>query len=105
MRRRFPRFYPENFKINLQLVKQVEELAQKKGCTPAQLAIGWIRTLSKRPGMPVIIPIPGATTVERVDENSKIVELSEGEMGEIDAILDGFQVRGARYPHGMAVET
>lgn len=98
MLRHFPRFYPENFAINLQLVEQVERTAAKKGCTPAQLAINWILAISKRPGMPTIIPIPGATTAERVDENTKLIDISEEELAEIDAILAKFTTAGERYP-------
>ncbi len=87
------------------MVEQVEALAKKKGCTPAQLAIGWTRSLSKRPGMPVIIPIPGATTAERVQENSTIVDLTEEELNEIDATLAKFEVKGGRYPDGHPTET
>ncbi|KAK3336869.1 NADP-dependent oxidoreductase domain-containing protein [Cercophora scortea] len=101
----FPWFTPENFENNIQLVKQVEGLAAKKGCTPAQLAISWTRSLSKRPGMPVIIPIPGATTVDRVNENSQFVEISDEEMDEIDATLAKFVVKGGRYPDGYPIET
>lgn len=61
LRRIFPRFQPGNFEINLKLVKEVQALAQKKNCTPAQLALGWLLTLSTRPNMPTIIPIPGAS--------------------------------------------
>ncbi|KAK3695470.1 NADP-dependent oxidoreductase domain-containing protein [Podospora appendiculata] len=101
----FPWFTPENFDNNIQLAKQVESLAAKKGCTPAQLAISWTRSLSKRPGMPVIIPIPGATTVDRVNENSQFVEISDEEMDEIDATLAKFVVKGGRYPDGYPIET
>jgi len=97
-RRTHPRFQPDNFDINLNLVRQVEALAKKKGCTPAQLAIGWCLALQRRPGMPTIIPIPGATTVERVEENAKIVDLTDEEMAEIDATLAEFEVQGGRYP-------
>lgn len=100
-----PRFHPENFDINLQLVRQLEALAAKKGCTPAQLAIGWVLAVARRPGMPEIIPIPGATTAERVRENSKAVEITDAEMAEIDAILARFTVVGGRYPDGVAVNT
>ncbi|KAJ4417759.1 hypothetical protein N0V85_001730 [Neurospora sp. IMI 360204] len=101
----FPRFSEENFDINLQLVHQVEEMAKKKGCTPAQLAISWTRCLSRRPGMPEIIPIPGATSVERVNENAVFVELTDQEMDEIDATLAKFDVKGARYPDYIPVNT
>ena len=96
--RHFPRFQPGNFEINLQLIEQVEEMAKKKGCTPAQLAIGWTIAISRRPGMPVIIPIPGATTAARVEENSKLVDLTDDEMAQIDATLAKFTTAGARYP-------
>ncbi|KAL4991866.1 NADP-dependent oxidoreductase domain-containing protein [Aspergillus falconensis] len=103
--RRYPRFQPDTFEINVQLAHKVEELAAKKGCTPAQFAINWVRCLSRRPGMPTIIPIPGATTVARVEENSKLVELSDSEMEEIDAILAKFEPVGERYPEGVPTHT
>ncbi|KAL1861587.1 hypothetical protein VTK73DRAFT_7010 [Phialemonium thermophilum] len=104
-RKYYPRFQPDVFHINLELVKQVEKLAKQKGCTPSQLALGWVRALSKRPGMPTIIPIPGATTVERVNENSKPIDLSLEELDEIDATLAKFEVKGNRYPDGYLMET
>jgi len=94
----FARFTPENFPINVQLVEKVEEIAKAKGCTPAQLAINWTRALSRRPGMPLIIPIPGATTEARVEENSKLVDITDDEMAQIDAILAKFTPAGERYP-------
>ncbi len=97
MRRFFPRFQPENFAINIQLVEQVEKLAAKKGCTPAQLAINWTRCLSRREGLPLIVAIPGATTAARVDENSVLVDISDEEMTEIDLTIAKFEVKGARY--------
>lgn len=101
----FPRFSKENFHINLQLVEKVEEIAKKKGCTPAQLAINWTRALSKRPKMPTIIPIPGATTAARVEENSKLVDITDEEMAQIDAILAKFTPAGERYPDAIATNT
>ncbi|KAI0598245.1 pyridoxal reductase [Biscogniauxia sp. FL1348] len=103
--RHMPRFQPGNFEINLQLVKQVEDMAKKKGCTPAQLAISWTRALSRRPGMPTIIPIPGATTAERVEENSREVELTDEDMAAIDATLAKFTTAGKRYPDFITVDT
>lgn len=95
---KFPRFQPGNFETNLQLAEKVEEIARKKGCTPAQLAINWTRALSRRPGMPTIIPIPGATTAARVEENSKLIHITDEEMAEIDAVLATFTPAGERYP-------
>lgn len=105
MLRRFPRFQPGNFEINLELVAQVEQMAQKKGCTPAQLAINWVRALQRRPGMPTIIPIPGATTAERAAENSRVIDLTDEEMAEIDATLAKFTTAGERYPPRAARNT
>lgn len=93
--RMLPRFQPGNSEINMQLVQQVEEVAAKKGCTPAQLAINWTRELSLRPRMPKIIPIPGATTIVRVEENSKVVDLMDDEMALIDATLTKFTPAGS----------
>ena len=101
----FPRFSKENFPINLQLVDKVEEIAKQKGCTPAQLAINWTRALSKRPKMPTIIPIPGATTAARVEENSKVVDITDEEMAQIDTILAKFTPAGGRYPDVIPTNT
>ncbi|KAJ3055176.1 Pyridoxine 4-dehydrogenase [Rhizophlyctis rosea] len=97
MRRNFERFYPENFDKNIQLVHEIEEVARRKGVTPAQLALSWVRYQSGRDGMPVIVPIPGTTKKERVEENAKEVELSKEDMKEIDGLLKSFTVVGGRY--------
>lgn len=97
IRKQLPRFQPENFDVNMKLVKELETIAVKKSCTSAQLALGWLLTLSKKPGVPTIIPIPGATTVDRVKENAIAVELSAEEMREIEEILDKSEVAGDRY--------
>lgn len=80
-------------------------MAKQKGCTPAQLAINWTRALSRRPGMPTIIPIPGSTTVERVEENSKLVDITDEEMTAIDVILAKFTPVGDRYPQEVPTNT
>jgi pyridoxine 4-dehydrogenase len=103
-RRYFPRFQPENFEVNLQLVEQVKKLAEKKGCTPAQLAIAWVRAVGKRPGMPVVIPLPGGSSPERVAENMQQVDLTTEEWEEIQDTLSKFEVKGTRYPPGAPIE-
>jgi len=103
-RKIFPRFQGEAFYDNLKLVTQVEEIAKRKGVTPGQIALAWIQTLSGSEGMPVMIPIPGASTDKRVLENlaSREVKLSEQDMADIDAILKNFTVSGNRYhDHGV----
>lgn len=97
-----PRFQEGNFEKNLELVKEVEKVAKSKGCTPGQIAIAWVRTHSAKEGLPVIIPIPGATTEERVLENNKHVELSEEDMKELDDIVKKCTVHGGRYGGPLA---
>jgi len=102
MRRHMPRFQPDVFDENLEIVKELNKLAEKKGCKPGQLALSWVKALSGKPGLPVIIPIPGATTDERITENMKDVELSKADMEGIDEILKKTKVLGHRYPAGLA---
>ena len=94
-RRNNPRFQGENFQKNLDLVARVEALAGKKGCTPAQLAIAWL--LSRGDD---IVPIPGSTRPERVEENAAAtaIKLSADEIAVLDAV--GTAVAGDRYPEG-----
>lgn len=100
-----PRFQPDTFPKNLELVHKIEELAKAKGVTPAQLAISWVQHQSKKDGNPVIIPIPGATTGPRIIENTKSldVKLSASDLAAIDEILKGFEVTGGRYGGPAAV--
>ena len=94
-RRNNPRFQGENFARNLRLVEQVQSLAREKGCTPAQLALAWL--LSRGTD---VIPIPGSTRAERVEENARAVdvELSAVERTTLDDIALG--VAGERYAEG-----
>ncbi|UPK94551.1 hypothetical protein LCI18_005486 [Fusarium solani-melongenae] len=104
-RRFLPRFQPGNLEVNLQLVDRMKVMAEKRGCTPSQFALGWLTSLQRRPGMPTIIPIPGATTAQRVEENSVVIDLTDDEMEEIDAILAKFRVIGERYQEGVPINT
>jgi len=97
-RRHFDRFQPGNFEKNLVLVDKLSAISKRTGCTNAQLALAWVRQVGNAPGKPVIIPIPGATTVVRAEENfGACVELTEGEMEEISKILEGMEIVGGRY--------
>lgn len=96
-RRMLPRFQPDVFEKNLRLVKEIERLAERKGCTPGQVAINWVVELGKRVDMPVIIPIPGASRPERVRENAVLVELTDSEMKEIDGWVKELAPLGDRY--------
>jgi pyridoxine 4-dehydrogenase len=97
-RRQYPRFAPENFDANIRLVERVKELAEKRSVSPAQYAINWTRSLSRKLGFPQIIPIPGSTRDSRVRENALQFDLSEQEMSAIDTVLARFTVAGTRYP-------
>ncbi|KIW47159.1 uncharacterized protein PV06_02756 [Exophiala oligosperma] len=102
----YPRFQPETWQVNLRLVNQVEALAERKGCTPAQLALAWVRGLAGKPGMPdVVVPIPGSTTAGRVRENAvDEIVLTPDEMAAIDDILANFTVVGRRYPDNIPID-
>jgi aryl-alcohol dehydrogenase-like predicted oxidoreductase len=94
-RRSNPRFQGENFQRNLDLVARVEALAREKGCTPAQLALAWLLHQGED-----IVPIPGSTRAERVEENAGAasVSLTPGELAALAAIAPA--VAGDRYPEG-----
>ncbi|KAM5351614.1 hypothetical protein ACJ41O_004337 [Fusarium nematophilum] len=96
-----PRWQGDNFYKNLQLVSDVEALAKKKGCTTSQIAINWLLALSRRPGMPKIIPIPGSSNPDRVRENAIVVDLTDEDLIEIDRLLASFTTAGDRYPAAM----
>lgn len=91
-RRNNPRFQGENFQRNRALASRVQELARAKGCTPAQLALAWL--LSRGDD---IVPIPGSTRAERVEENARATELAltRDEIAALDAL--GPTVAGQRY--------
>ncbi|KAI0387400.1 putative aldo/keto reductase [Hypomontagnella monticulosa] len=106
--RSWPWFQPGNFELNLQLAAQVGELAAKKGVTSAQLAISWTKRLQtwRKFSKPLtVIPIPGATTVARIDENAVNVDLTDEEMKQIDATLAKFKPAGGRYPDYVPTNT
>ena len=89
-----PRFAPENRKANQAVVDLVGAIAARKGATPAQLALAWV--LAQRPW---IVPIPGTTKLHRLEENlgAVNVELTPGELHEIDTAVSRIPVHGHRY--------
>ncbi|KAI1816856.1 NADP-dependent oxidoreductase domain-containing protein [Poronia punctata] len=91
VRHHFPRFQPGNFEQNVKLADFVKALAEKKGVTPAQVAIAWVRQLG-------VLPIPGARKASRVVENSRVVELTGDDMKELQKAVETYQVAGFRYP-------
>lgn len=93
-----PRFQDDVFEKNLELVNELIKISKRKGCTGAQLALAWVKQLNGKEGMPVVIPIPGATTESRIKENMQEVSLNEEDLKEIDQILGKAVVLGDRYP-------
>ncbi|KAL7746179.1 hypothetical protein RI367_008516 [Sorochytrium milnesiophthora] len=96
-RRTYDRFQPENLDKNLDLVHAIDKIAAAKGVSSAQLALAWVKWHSGRGNSPIIIPIPGATREQRVQENCTPVTLTDNEEKQIAAILQSFEVKGGRY--------
>ena len=93
-----PRFSEENFPINLRLVDALKDIASKKGFTAAQLAISWVRHLSKKDGGPELLAIPGIPAAEaRIKENMMDIPLNNEDVAEIEKVLQQFKVAGTRY--------
>ena len=94
-RRTNPRFDAANFEHNMALVREVRRIAARKPCTPAQLALAWLLGRGED-----IVPIPGSTRPERVEENAAaaLIALSRDETAALDAL--GSNVAGERYAEG-----
>ncbi len=94
-RRHSPRFTGENFQRNLDLVSKVRDLAEKKGCSPAQLALAWLLAQGEN-----IVPIPGTKRVRYLEENlgALDVTLTADDLREIDAVAPRGAAMGDRYP-------
>ena len=96
-RRRQPRFQGDNFQKNLDLVRHVEEVASRKGCTPAQLALAWLLHQGDD-----IVPIPGTTRVENLEDNVGAlgVTLTKRDLEHIEAVFPKGVAAGERYLEG-----
>jgi len=94
-----PRFDAENRKANQTLVDVLSKIAAEKGVTNAQIALAWL--LAQKPW---IVPIPGTTKLHRLEENigAAAVELTTGDLAEIESAVSGIEVQGARYPAQLA---
>ena len=97
IRHHLPRFQPGNMEKNAAMGQEVQKLARVKGCTPAQVALAWVRSYSGKEGFGTIIPIPGSTTEERTIENATEVTLSDEELTELEEIMKKTEVAGGRY--------
>ena len=89
-----PRFSEENLKKNLSLVEVVKQFAQEKNCEPSQIALAWV--LAQKPW---IVPIPGTTKINRLQENAGAVNvsLSPEDLQKIDKVLSKIEIAGERY--------
>lgn len=95
-----PRFSEQNFGKNLELVAKLEQLAQARGVSAAQLALAWALARSSR-----IVAIPGTRSAARVDENAAAAELqlNADELAQIEAAFPRSAAAGERYPtEGLA---
>jgi aryl-alcohol dehydrogenase-like predicted oxidoreductase len=97
-RNKSPRFTPENRKANQVLVDLLSKVAEQKRATPAQIAIAWL--LAQKPW---IVPIPGTTKLDRVEENIGAVniELTHDDLRQIEDAAAKIQVQGARLPESV----
>ena len=94
IRRGMPRFAPENYAANLELLAPYKRIASEVGCTPSQLALAWLLHKGEH-----IIPIPGTTRVEHLmdDLGAATVSLDAAVMAQLEALINDKTVTGNRY--------
>ena len=93
-----PRFTPENRKANQALVDVLGKFAEQRGATSAQIALAWL--LAQKPW---IVPIPGTTKLNRLEENlgAVAIELTPDDLHQIDNVALKIPVQGERYPESF----
>ncbi|MBW8723566.1 MAG: aldo/keto reductase [Inquilinus limosus] len=98
LRSRIPRFEPEARQANQVLVDLLRSVADRKGATPAQVALAWL--LAQKPW---IVPIPGTRKLDRLEENlgAVAVVLTADDLREIEQAASRIEVQGARYPEDI----
>lgn len=97
--RRFsPRFQGENFQKNLDLVKEVEEMAREKKCQPSQLALAWVLAQGED-----VVPIPGTKRRKYLEENAAAVDLklTSEDLRRLREVFPAGAAAGLRYPEHM----
>ena len=104
-RRRSPRFRGEAFRMNLELVDRVREIADEKGITASQLALAWVMAQADGPGNPAIVPIPGTKRVAYLEENAAAadIELTAEDLRRLDEAAPVGAAQGDRYPDMSSV--
>lgn len=98
LRRDFPRFTPEALEANFKVVELLKDLAARKGATPARIALAWL--LAQRP---YVVPIPGATKVEHLDDNFAAADLvlTPADLSEMDQAFSTIDITGAPLSEGL----
>ncbi|MDT8414027.1 MAG: aldo/keto reductase [Flavobacteriaceae bacterium] len=93
-----PRFAEENRKANQVVVDTLTAFAKRKDASPAQIALAWV--LAQKPW---IVPIPGTTKINRLEENltSERITLTQDDLQEIENAFSNIEVQGARYPAAL----
>jgi aryl-alcohol dehydrogenase-like predicted oxidoreductase len=93
-----PRFTPEALRTNQALIDLLAGAGDRKKATPAQIALAWL--LARKPW---IVPIPGTTKLDRLDENigAVSIELTPGDLDDIENAASKITVQGARYPERL----
>lgn len=101
IRHNMPRFYPENYPKNLELLDEYMDIAKKVGCTPAQLALAWL--LHQREN---IIPIPGTKQMHHLEDDAGAsgVSISEDVNTRLNALINQQTVTGTRYTAAQQTE-
>jgi aryl-alcohol dehydrogenase-like predicted oxidoreductase len=101
-RSRLPRFTPEALKANQGLIDLLGRIAKRKNATPAQIALAWL--LAQKPW---IVPIPGTTKLNRLEENigAVSIELTADDLRDINEAASKITVQGARYPEALEAMT
>jgi aryl-alcohol dehydrogenase-like predicted oxidoreductase len=101
IRRAMPRFLPENYAKNLELLAGVAEVARAADCTLAELALVWLLKRDER-----LIPIPGTTSFAHLVENlgAARVSLTSEQMARLDTLVNQHVVTGARYAEAAQAE-
>jgi aryl-alcohol dehydrogenase-like predicted oxidoreductase len=94
-----PRFTPEARRANLAMVDLLKTMGERKQATPAQIALAWL--LDQKPW---VVPIPGTTKLERLEENvgAAALELTAEDLREIERAASKITVQGDRYPEHLA---
>jgi aryl-alcohol dehydrogenase-like predicted oxidoreductase len=98
-RRNNPRFQGENFAKNLALAGEVQQIAAKRGLTPAQLALAWVLGRAKH-----IVTIPGTRSAKRLDENAAAAGITLGadDLRALERAFPRGAAAGSRYPEATA---